>query len=149
MEWLKNTKAWISWERNIIFIRNKKILNLCFRLQILRSYRFVVEVTFKEECDIFRGWPAMAGIAGLVPLCYCAFVVISWALNFLRGFFVGLKFFLVYISRLGFPDCNISSCWLLSERNQKYINISKTEYSIPNGFQLLLVLFILVLHLLN
>ena len=44
---VKNTKTWISWERNIIFLRNKKILNLCFRWHILRSCRFVVEVTFK------------------------------------------------------------------------------------------------------
>ena len=34
-------------ERNIIFLGNKKILNLCFRWHILRSYPFVAEVTFK------------------------------------------------------------------------------------------------------
>ena len=45
---VKNTKTWISWERNIIFLRNKKI-NLCFRWHILRSYRFVVEVTFNNS----------------------------------------------------------------------------------------------------
>ena len=44
----KNTKTWISWERNIIVARNKEILNLCFRWHILRSYRFVAEVTFKH-----------------------------------------------------------------------------------------------------
>ena len=33
---VKNTKIWISWERNIIFLRNKKILNLCLRWHILR-----------------------------------------------------------------------------------------------------------------
>ena len=103
----------------------------------------------KEECDIFRGSCAIAGLAGLVPFCYCAFVVISGVLNFPRGYFVGLKFFLVGISWLGLPDCNIFSRWLLSDRNQKYINTSKTEYSIPNQFQLFLVLFKLVLHLLN
>ena len=48
----------------------------------------------KEECDMFRGSRAVAGIAGLVPLCYCAFVVISRVLNFPRGYFMGLKFFL-------------------------------------------------------
>ena len=42
----KNTKTWISWERKIIFRRNKTILNLCFRWHILRIYRFVAEVTF-------------------------------------------------------------------------------------------------------
>ena len=36
---------------NIIFLWNKKILNLCLRWQILRSYCFVVEVTtFKQSC---------------------------------------------------------------------------------------------------
>ena len=44
---VENTKTWISWERNIIFLRNKKILNLCVRWHILRSYCFVAEVTFK------------------------------------------------------------------------------------------------------
>ena len=38
---VKNTKTWISWERNITFLRNK-ILNLCLGWQILRSYRFVI-----------------------------------------------------------------------------------------------------------
>ena len=52
---VKNTKTWISWERNIIFLRNKKILNLCLRWYILRSYRFVAEATFKAPqsfCNI-------------------------------------------------------------------------------------------------
>ena len=44
---VKNTKAWISWEQNIFFLQNKRILNLCFRWHILRSYCFVAEVTFK------------------------------------------------------------------------------------------------------
>ena len=47
MGWLKLKKNRISWEQNIIFLRNKKILYLCFRKHILRSYRFVAEVTFK------------------------------------------------------------------------------------------------------
>ena len=45
---VKNTKTWISWEWNITFLRNKKILNLCLRWHILRSYRFVAEVTFNN-----------------------------------------------------------------------------------------------------
>ena len=44
---VENTKTWISWKRNIIFLRNKKILNLCLKWHILRSYRFLAEVTFK------------------------------------------------------------------------------------------------------
>ena len=46
---VKNTKSWISWERNITFLLNNKVLNLCFRWHILRSYRFAAEVTFKVE----------------------------------------------------------------------------------------------------
>ena len=46
---VKKAKTWISWERNIIFLWNKKILNLCLRWHILRSYCFVAEVTFKEQ----------------------------------------------------------------------------------------------------
>ena len=42
------TKTWISWEQNITFLRNKKILNLCLRWHFLRSYCFVAEVTFKD-----------------------------------------------------------------------------------------------------
>ena len=54
---VKYTKTWISWERNIIFLRNKKILNLCLRWHILRSYRFVAEVTFKREIAKFSDDP--------------------------------------------------------------------------------------------
>ena len=43
---VKNKKTWISWEQNITFIQNKKILNLFVRWHILRSYCFVGEVIF-------------------------------------------------------------------------------------------------------
>ena len=46
---LKNTKTWISWERNIILLWNKKILKLCLKWHVLRSYFFVAEVTFNVE----------------------------------------------------------------------------------------------------
>ena len=46
---VKNTKTWISWERSIVFLQNKKILNLCFRWHIFRRYCFVAEVTFNEH----------------------------------------------------------------------------------------------------
>ena len=49
---VKNTKTWISCKRNITFLRSKKILNLCLKWHIFRSYRFVVEVTFNRiSCD--------------------------------------------------------------------------------------------------
>ena len=47
---VKNAKTSISSEQNITFLRNKKVLNLCLRRHILRSYRFVAEVTLKRYC---------------------------------------------------------------------------------------------------
>ena len=44
---VKNTETWISRERNITFLRNKKFFKLCLRWHILRSYRFAAEVTLK------------------------------------------------------------------------------------------------------
>ena len=51
-EMVKNTKTWVSWERNVIFLRNKKILNLCLRWYILSSYRFVAEITVKAAFEV-------------------------------------------------------------------------------------------------
>ena len=48
----KNTKNWISWERNITFLWNKKILNQCLRWYILRTYHFVEEVSFNSRRTI-------------------------------------------------------------------------------------------------
>ena len=45
---VKIKKTWISWELNVIFLQNKKIIFLCFRWHILRSYHFVAEVTFNN-----------------------------------------------------------------------------------------------------
>ena len=55
----ENIKTWISWERNIIIVRNKKILNLCFRCHILRSYHFVAEVTFKLLHFLWKTIPGL------------------------------------------------------------------------------------------
>ena len=46
---VKNIKFWMSQERNITFLWNKRILNMCLRWYILRSHRFVAEVTFKYQ----------------------------------------------------------------------------------------------------
>ena len=46
---VKNTKNWISWEWNITSLLNKINFNFCLGWNILRSYRFVTEVTFKNE----------------------------------------------------------------------------------------------------
>ena len=46
MEWLKIRKLeYLEKEQTVL--RNKKILNLCLRWHILRSYHFVAEVTLK------------------------------------------------------------------------------------------------------
>ena len=49
LEMVKNAKSWTSWERNITFLQNKKILNMCLRWHISSSHNFVVEVTFKWQ----------------------------------------------------------------------------------------------------
>ena len=49
---VQNAKFWISWERKIAFLQNKRNLNLCLRWHMLRSYRFVAEVTFNGFCFI-------------------------------------------------------------------------------------------------
>ena len=51
-EMVQNAKFWISWERKIAFLQNKRNLNLCLRWYMLRSYRFVAEVTFNGFCFI-------------------------------------------------------------------------------------------------
>ena len=50
---VKNTKTWISWQWNITFLSNEKILNLCLRWHILRSSCFAAEVTFKLKDENF------------------------------------------------------------------------------------------------
>ena len=44
---VENTKTWTSWEGNITFLPNKKIVNVCLRLHILRTYYFLVYASFK------------------------------------------------------------------------------------------------------
>ena len=46
---VKNTKIWISWEWNITFLQNEKILNVCRGWHILRCYRFIAEVTWQHR----------------------------------------------------------------------------------------------------
>ena len=73
---VKNAKTWISWEHNIIFLRNKTILNLCLRWQILRSYCFVAEVIFNDEKNCYKYYNKWITIFGFVEL-----VVIIFTLN--------------------------------------------------------------------
>ena len=63
---VKNTKTWISRERNVIFLSNKKIINLCLRWHIWRNYYFVAEVTFKRtSCKKVSNWTVF-----LNSICY-------------------------------------------------------------------------------
>ena len=62
---IKNTKTWISWERKIIFLRNKEILNLCLRWHISRSYSFVAEVNLKVLGPTMVKWQRFKSFAQL------------------------------------------------------------------------------------
>ena len=55
-EMVKNTKTWISWERNIIFLQNKKFLICALDGTSWESYRLVAEVTFKEHMIQFSAF---------------------------------------------------------------------------------------------
>ena len=61
---VKNAKTWISWERNITFLRNEKILKLCLIWHILKSYCFVGEWTFtkaywRNKLYTCKFWPPL------------------------------------------------------------------------------------------
>ena len=78
----------------------------------------------KEEFDIIRGPHAIAGIAGLVPLCNRGFVVISWALIYYSWISCGsevfsLGYFVAWISRLQYFQL-LAVAWQKSEIH-KYI----------------------------
>ena len=60
---VKNTKTWISWKQNIIFLRNKKILDLCLRWHILRSYLCLEELTFNGNVYAMRYTNNFSGVA--------------------------------------------------------------------------------------
>ena len=51
---IQNTKTWISWEQNIIFLSNEKKCNLCLGLLIMRFFHFVTKVTFNSWSQMLR-----------------------------------------------------------------------------------------------
>ena len=89
---VKNTKTWISWEWNITFLRNKKILSMCLKWHILRSYGFVVEVTFEDEVYFHSLWEYFHTHRS--RFCFMS----NWK-NKIRNFVVLLHLELVTISR--------------------------------------------------
>ena len=69
---IKNTKTCISWEQNITFLQNKIILNLSLRWHILRSYRYVAEVTIKLLLSKTNNFTNVKGAyAGQQSGCNC------------------------------------------------------------------------------
>ena len=115
----KNTKTWISWERNIIFRRNKAILNLCFRWHILRIYRFVAEVTFNITLPslIVQLIIAKAGISFSVLHVFMD-LISAWVLIysvFIRFLCGEYMFWWMYDGPLGFKflflPYNLQAIW--------------------------------------
>ena len=102
---VKNTKTWIYWERNIVFLRNRKILNLCRRWHILRSYRFVVEVTFKSS--IFSLWPYK------LKVC-CMFLISQIPLQFYLANLLTLSVSLGALQMFPFIFKNSSLPWIIA-----------------------------------
>ena len=68
---VKNTKTWIYLERNITFLQNRKILNLCLRWHILRSYPFVAEVTFYYISYTVQGLFSKKAISDTIKYSIC------------------------------------------------------------------------------
>ena len=109
---VKNTKTWISWKRNIIFLRNKKILNQCLRWHILRSYRFLAEVTFKirlvtlplpfYKLKVFLKWFGQFLKQRSGYFFIILFYFITWFLNYtsILPFLNSLRYFKLFESEL-------------------------------------------------
>ena len=101
-EMVENTKTWISWEWNIAFLWNKKVLNLCLRWHILGSYHFVVELTFKVSwiCFLLSFWNDVCLfkiVNGLSTVLQKILVTFSW----FKFFSLNLAFLLLELP-LGF-----------------------------------------------
>ena len=86
----KITKTWLSRERNIIFLRNKKILNLRLKWHILREYCFIVEFTFTDiVCAKTRKMKVWSFFAFLIA------IILSWFPYLAIAFKVGWNMLLV------------------------------------------------------
>ena len=86
---VKNTKTWISCKQNIIFLWNKKILNLCLRWHIWRSYPFVVEVTWElyaskcwmcsKELNLFMRYrQGFLYFSRIILSLFCNALILKW-----------------------------------------------------------------------
>ena len=131
---VKNTKTWISWEQNITFLQNKKILNLCLTWHILRSFCFLAEVTYNTRSEIWRWFPKTIwfknsdsckvfqnnfnwNIHLLLQLCFRCYLqkTFSWRLPFSRESKVNTFFRIKY-----FDIWKVNLTHFLYENNAMY-----------------------------
>ena len=74
---LSGSSASNIWEEKVLEERLSFFLPIKNVDQTSKFFTRKKGTLLKEECDIFRGLRAREGIADLVPLCYCVFVVIG------------------------------------------------------------------------
>ena len=82
---IKNIKTRISWERNIAFLRSKKIINLCLRWHILRSYCFAAEIIFKKTLMVYLS---------SIVISKCKYIF-WWVMFFKNGLCISYQFSLL------------------------------------------------------
>ena len=120
---VENTKIWISQEQNIAFLSNKKILNVRLRRHLLRSYRFVAEVTFKWVRQDFISWKILQSVCEreLKPVISYLFLLFHKCQSFFNKIVVKL-------------------CQMLSWG--QYNKTLLTNLFLPNAFLILSIRFI-------
>ena len=83
-------------EQEILQKRSHSLFHVCSVRNIygklFSKVGFFLNLTIKE-CAKIRVWCVIADLVGLVQQCHCAFVVISWVLNFSLWVFRGSNFF--------------------------------------------------------
>ena len=125
-----------QWRHSVVFVVNFEHI----------SYFVVVFLLLTLNRQVSAGWWVTCHCGSrtsnaIVPSCLRGYLVgptfFPWVFRgskiFSCRFFVGPKFFLVYISWL--KDFQLMTAWERCDRKHKYINASQTAYSIPNRFQ--------------
>ena len=124
---VKNTKTWIFWEQNILFLWNKKILNLCLRWHILRSYCFAVKVNFNNRFFLNR-------FSLYFNLFVLLFVLLSlaWSESQLHGYY---KCYMETELRLG--QCFLNKAKIFVHWNTIAATFSCVQYltKLENSFE--------------
>ena len=70
MRWLEIQKLECLENGTQLFQKMKKILNLCLKWHILRSYRFAMEVTFNYRLKMFDTFSFSQGFVKFVPFIH-------------------------------------------------------------------------------